>query len=119
MKDITDKQDVALLVDQFYSKVLKDDLLARHFSHINFEEHKPRMIHFWSFVLLGETGYTTDVFQKHKQLEIDQRHFDRWLALFNETLDELFSGEKANEARLRAKTIGWTFSAKLKQLKGE
>ncbi|MDZ4823572.1 MAG: group III truncated hemoglobin [Flavobacteriales bacterium] len=116
-KEIETREDVVQLVDAFYSKVLSDDLLAPHFERINFPEHKPRIIQFWSFVLLNEEGYTTNVFDKHRNLKIDQRHFDRWLELFNKTVDELFVGEKANDAKFRAKTIGWTFSEKMKQLR--
>jgi hemoglobin len=114
-QDISTKQDIHLLVDTFYSKVLSDELLAPHFKHINFEEHKPRMIFFWSFALLNEPGYTTNVFDKHRDLQIDKRHFDRWLELFHQTVDELFEGDKARDAKLRASSIGWTFAEKMKQ----
>lgn len=114
--DIQTKEDIVHLVDMFYQKVLADPLLSPHFAHINFPEHQPKMVQFWSFVLLGEAGYTTNVFDKHRDLKIDKTHFDRWLMLFDETVDSLFSGEKANDAKFRAKTIGWTFSEKLKQI---
>lgn len=42
---------------------------------------------------------------KHLQLPVEQRHFDRWLSLFNETLDALFAGEVAENAKLRAASI--------------
>jgi hemoglobin len=116
-QDISTKADILLLVDTFYGRVLKDPLLAPHFAHINFEEHKPKMISFWSFALLNEPGYTTNVFDKHRDLKIDKSHFDRWLELFHQTIDELFEGEKANDAKLRASSIGWTFAEKMRQLR--
>lgn len=115
-KKLTSTENIALLIDSFYDKVLKDDLLASHFKHINFEEHKPQIVKFWAMVLLDETGYTTNVFDKHKNLPIQQAHFDRWLALFNQTLDELFEGENVELAKQRAAVLGYTFGTKMQAL---
>ena len=40
-------------------------------------------------------------------------HFDRWQALFNQTIDELFEGELAQQATQCAAVIGWTINAKM------
>jgi hemoglobin len=46
---------------------------------------------------------------KHKELhqksEMKEAHFQHWNALFNETVDELFTGEKAEEIKQRAMNI--------------
>ena len=117
MQDIRTKEDIALLVDTFYDKVLKDDVLRHFFEDLNFDHHKPKMIHFWSFVLLDNTGYTTNVFDKHVHLPLEDRHFDTWTSLFENTVRELFCGEKADTAILRAKTISWSFKEKFKHLR--
>ncbi len=117
MKPISTKEDIQLLVDTFYSAVLNDELLKPFFSHVDFDTHKPKMIHFWSFVLLDEPGYTTNVFDQHVHMPLKDEHFDRWLSLFNQTVDQLFEGEKANDAKLRAATIGWTFKEKFKRMR--
>ncbi len=114
MKEISSTSDVELLVNSFYDKVVKDDLLAPFFKHMNFEKHLPKMIHFWSFVLLDEAGYTTDVTKMHMHMKISQEHFDQWIYLFHETVDEYFTGEKANLAKERAVLVGWTIASKLK-----
>lgn len=114
MKEISSTSDVELLVNSFYDKVVKDDLLAPFFKHMNFEKHLPKMIHFWSFVLLDEAGYTTDVTKMHMHMKISQEHFDQWIHLFHETVDEHFTGEKANLAKDRAVLVGWTIASKLK-----
>jgi len=114
MKEITEKQDVELLVNSFYDKVVKDELLAPFFKHLNFEKHLPKMIHFWSFVLLDEAGYTTDVTRMHAHMKISQEHFDKWIHLFHETVDEYYIGEKAKLAKERAVLVGWTIASKLK-----
>ena len=90
MNDILNEHDVTLLVDAFYGKVLKDELLAPFFKNIDFEHHKPRMIHFWSFVLLDVSGYTTNVTDKHLNMPLQKEHFDSWLTLFFETIDAHF-----------------------------
>lgn len=113
MKEITTKNDVDLLVNTFYSKVLKDEQLSPFFKHLNFEVHLPKMIQFWSFVLLDEAGYTTDVTKKHSNMPLKKEHFDRWIALFHTTVDELFEGEKAELAKQRATLVGWTIQSKM------
>ena len=111
--DIIDKTDITELVDQFYTKVLENEILKPHFKGLDFASHKPKMVHFWSFVLLNEPGYTTNVFDKHKHLHIDKTHFAEWLRLFNQTVDDLFDGEKANDVKSRATVLAWTFGEKM------
>jgi hemoglobin len=114
-QDIQNKQDIQLLVDTFYGRVLEDEVIKDFFSDLDFAKHKPKMVHFWSFVLLDEDGYTTNVFDKHVHMPLKGDHFDRWMQLFDTTVDELFEGEKATTAKFRAKTIGWTFKEKFKR----
>ena len=80
---------------------------------MDFDLHKPKMIQFWSFVLLDEAGYTTDVTKKHMNMKLSKEHFDRWLKLFNASLDQLFIGERAEAARQRAALINWTIQSKM------
>jgi len=114
LNDIARKEDVARLVDEFYDAVMKDDILAPFFSHIDFTHHKPRMIHFWAFVLLDEPGYATNIFDKHSTMNLDREAMKRWTELFEKTARLLFQGEKTEQAILRAKTIAWTFQEKMK-----
>jgi hemoglobin len=114
MKEITNQEDVALLVHTFYDKVKRDEQLAPFFTHLDFETHMPKMIHFWSFVLLDVSGYTTNVTEKHLSMPLKKEHFERWLELFYETLDALFVGEKVKIAKDRAKIIAWTIESKVK-----
>jgi hemoglobin len=112
MKEIEHKADVELLVDTFYRAVLKDETLAPFFQHLNFVQHLPKMVHFWSFVLLDEQGYTTNVTEKHTGMKLNKELFDRWVSLFHVTVDNLFEGEKAKLAKERATILGWTMAAK-------
>jgi len=113
MHDISTKSDVEKLVNTFYDKVLEDEVLAPFFKNLNFEHHLPKMVHFWTFVLLDEPGYNTDVTKKHINMPLKKEHFDRWIALFNETTDELFKGDSAEKAKQRAFLIRWTIESKM------
>lgn len=113
MADIQSKSDVEHLVNSFYAQVLKDDVLAPFFKRLNFDRHLPQMVHFWTFVLLDEPGYNTDVTKKHMHMPLEKIHFDRWISLFNATTDELFEGPNAEKAKQRAFLIRWTIESKM------
>jgi len=118
MKDIASKADIELLIHTFYSKLLQNEGMQKVFEGLNFEAHIPQIVHFWSFVLLDEPGYRTNVFDKHLRLPIQLPQFDQWLATFTSTVDELFVGEKAEMAKQRATVLSFTFKSKWEKLKG-
>jgi hemoglobin len=105
MNDLSTRIDIELLVNSFYERVRKDDLLSPLFSHVDWPAHLPVMYNFWSSMLLGDQSYQGNPFQKHMPLAIGAAHFDQWLALFTKTVDENFAGEKADEVKSRAKSI--------------
>lgn len=113
MKDIISIEDIEILIDRFYDVVLEDDVLSAFFARLDFDHHKPKMVHFWSFVLLDDAGYTTDVTEKHMSMRLKKEHFDRWISLFNVTIDSLYKGEKAELAKQRAYLIRWTIESKM------
>lgn len=115
MKAVLNNEDVRHLVEVFYSKVLNDESLRPFFMHLDLGAHLPKMIHFWSFVLLDEPGYTTNVVEKHLKMPLEPLHFQRWLTLFNETIDDLFEGEKVELAKQRAAVIAWTIQSKVRK----
>lgn len=107
-KDIVDEADVELLVNGFYTKVRNDDLLDAVFGPViknNWDVHLKLMVDFWSTLLLYTRKYNGDPLPKHLPLEISKEHFDRWILLFNETVDELFVGVIAENAKKRASSI--------------
>lgn len=113
MGDLATKEDIAFLVEKFYQSILKNKFLSPFFENINFKEHLPRMIHFWSFILHDEAGYTTNVTEKHIRLPLKKVHFEIWLELFNKTTDLYFNGKYADKAKERAALIGWTIQSKI------
>jgi hemoglobin len=118
MKDIGSRDDIELLIRTFYSRLLELPDMKLVFEGINFPEHIPHIVHFWSFVLLDEEGYTTNVFEKHTRLPIQSHQFDTWLAVFTGAVDALFAGEKAELAKQRATVLAYTFKSKREKLKG-
>jgi hemoglobin len=111
--DIVTRKDIITLVDAFYAKVKSDDLLGPVFGHVNWPNHLPVMYNFWSSMLLGEMTYRGNPLQSHLDLPIESAHFSQWLKLFEATLDEHFSGEKAEETRTRARAIAGVFQHKM------
>lgn len=116
--DIATEADVRLLVDTFYAKVNQDALLApvfNGFANVDWPQHLPKMYDFWSGLLLGTSRYLGRPFPKHMPLPIDITHFQQWVALFQATVNELFAGPTAEEAKLRGQAIAQVFEARLRE----
>lgn len=115
-KQILNLEDVKLLVDTFYTKVRADKLLGPVFNERikdRWPVHLEKMYSFWQTTLLGEHTYSGRPFPPHATLPVGHQHFVRWVALFTETIDELFTGEKAEEAKWRAGKIAEMFELKV------
>jgi hemoglobin len=112
-RDIIGREEISELIAKFYDKVRGDEMLSPVFRHVDWEHHTPVIIDFWAMVLLGSPDYKGNPFQKHLPLKIGREHFERWLNLFAETVDENFAGEKSEEAKARALNIARIFQFKL------
>lgn len=119
--DIAGLDDIKVLVDEFYALVGKDDLLAPIF---NFRlspywaPHLEKMYTFWNAALFGVQGYTGNPFAKHATMPVEGAHFERWLRLFNTTVDTHFEGAKADEAKRRALIMATNFDRRIRENKG-
>jgi hemoglobin len=114
--DILDLADIKLLVDSFYGKVRDNELLAPIFNGVigdKWPVHLEKMYGFWQTLLLETPVYSGSPFLKHAKLPIEKEHFDTWMGLFNETIDEHFTGAKADEAKWRAARMSEMFQYKL------
>lgn len=119
-KDILSLDDIKSLVDTFYYKVREDKLLGPVFNNViqdRWPEHLEKMYRFWQTVLLEEQTYFGRPFPPHAKLPVDASHFDRWLELFHQTVNELFTGEKAEEAKWRADKMALMFNSKIQYYK--
>ena len=83
------------LVHAFYDKVRADDVLAPVFNARiqDWTPHLAQMCAFWSSVALMTGRYHGTPMVKHMPLPVDAAHFDRWLALFEQTAHEICPGE--------------------------
>ena len=123
-KDILSLEDVKKLVDTFYTRVRADELLGPIFDERiqdRWARHLDIMYRFWQTVLLEELTYQGSPGTKHITLPVGAEHFDRWINIFFTTIDELFTGEKAEEAKWRAQKMADMFASKIefyKQNKG-
>lgn len=114
--DLETPQDVRKLVDAFYDKVNRDELLAPIFNEtadVDWTEHLPKMYSFWESLLFRTGNYQGAPFPKHAVLPVEQAHFERWLTLFVETVDENFAGEKSEQAKNSAVCIADTFAQRM------
>ena len=114
-KEINSVEDIHLLVDSFYERVRKDEVLAPIFNEKikEWPHHLDIMYRFWQSLLLKENAYKGSPFLKHQTLPIEREHFERWLTLFHETVDTLYSGNMAVEAKNKAEKIAEVFQIKL------
>lgn len=113
--------DVKLLVNTFYDVVRNDDLLSPIFNsriEDRWAEHLEKMYTFWQTLLLDEHTYHGRPFPPHAMLPVGHDHFERWKALFTQTVDNLFTGEKADEAKHRAANIAKMFELKVAHFQG-
>lgn len=90
---------IRTMVDRFYTQVRRDEVLSGVFNASldgRWEPHLERMVAFWTKVLIGRGEFQSDVYGKHMALQgIEQAHFIRWLTLFRETVDDIFSADDA------------------------
>ncbi|MGQ0684137.1 group III truncated hemoglobin [Bradyrhizobium sp.] len=95
------------LVRAFYTKVRADEALGPIFAARirDWEPHLQQMFAFWSSVALMTGRYHGTPMVKHMRLPVDASHFDRWLALFEQTARELCRPEAVAHFMERAQRI--------------
>ena len=115
-KDIERVEDIKLLVFTFYERVKKDELLSIIINDKtipNWSDHLELMCQFWQTILLKKEPYKGTPAKKHVDLSLGNQHFDRWITLFHQTLDDLSRGPVAEEAKFHAHKMVEIFRYKL------
>jgi hemoglobin len=120
MKDIETRKDIETLMNSFYSKALTDEIIGYFFTEVaplNMAVHMPLIVDFWETVLLGKAAYKGNVMQVHQHIHhlstFKEAHFERWVSLFHQTVNELYSGDHAELAKQRAESIATLMRIKL------
>jgi hemoglobin len=110
--DLDSRQNIEFFVDRFYEHILADAQLAPIFldvAEIDLAQHLPHIKDYWCKLLLGEDAYHRHTMKIHRELHakrpLQAEDFERWLALFVATVDEYFSGDKAQRAKRVATSI--------------
>ena len=113
MTDIQNREDVALLVNTFYTKVRANDELGPIFNTAikDWDSHLIHLTNFWESQLFRKNVFSGNPLKKH--VEVDENNsnqltndlFGLWLQFWLGTIDELFEGELANLAKDRARNI--------------
>jgi hemoglobin len=123
MTDIADRADCERLVREFYARAFADPMIGFLFTDVaklDLEAHLPRIASFWETVLLGARTYGGGAFRPHAalhaQVPLRAGHFERWLTIWRETLDDLFAGERAELAKAHAERVAHAFLRRLEEL---
>ncbi len=120
LHDITTRADIERLTRAFYGKALVDTMIGYLFTdvaHLDLEAHLPDIADFWETILLGGDAYRGGAFAVHADLHAKSPlrggHFNRWVALWTQTVDDLFAGENAEEAKRHAQRVASAFHRRL------
>jgi hemoglobin len=123
--DIDDRADCERLVRAFYARAMSDPMIGFIFvdvARLDLEEHVPVITSFWETMLLEARSYGGGAFAPHAALHrrtpLRAGHFERWLALWRATVDELFAGPRAELAKAAAARVGQAFQRRLATLPG-
>lgn len=110
--DIATRADIEKFINCFYEKVKLDTTIGFIFNDVvkmNWVQHIPVIVDFWETILLDNPVYKKNAMEVHyglnKKIPLQKEHFERWLDLFNSSVDELFNGTIATTAKTKAKSI--------------
>src|SRR3954464_7795226 len=119
-KDICTRKDIETLLVHFYEKVKQDETIGFIFTEVarlDFDHHIPVITDFWETILLDHPVYKNNAMEVHYNINrifpLQEKHFNAWLNIFNDTLDEMYTGEKAMLAKKRASSIAMLMEHKM------
>jgi hemoglobin len=109
------EQALSRLVRQFYAKAQHDPLLGPVFDGAvsDWECHLERVAAFWMTAALGVPAYRGNPMAAHSKHALTPAMFDRWLQVWGETADEVFTSDAANDLESRAAAIAESLQAGL------
>ena len=121
-KDITSRQDLHLVVSEFYKDLLENNQLGHFFDDFRAEQplkkHLETLVDFWDNTLFYSGTYNKNAIKPHLDIHetkgISGLHFDQWLSLFNRAVDKDFIGQNADTIKSRALSIATVMKLKLK-----
>ena len=113
--DIKNRQDIDRLMRSFYSKAMTDDIIGYIFTDVvklDLKHHLPVIGDFWETIVFQNPVYAKrgrnplDVHGKISEMTpLLPEHFARWLEIFTETTDHMFTGARADFIKMRAEAV--------------
>ncbi len=113
--DIINREDIDVLMREFYSRALADPVIGYIFTDVaklDLDHHLPIIGDFWETVLFRTGDYPrhgrTPLIvhgELHMKSPLRQEHFVRWLEIFREVVDANFVGDNAVFIKWRANAI--------------
>ncbi len=121
LPDLDSREEIAGFVTAFYREVAQDDRLHHWFgtiASVDWQAHTAELTDFWVGVLLGEHHQEADeVIEAHRWLHdaapFDESLFERWLEIFDTTLEDGWQGPFTETARRRAHGLAWAMAKRL------
>lgn len=96
-----DRQAITELVQNFYGDVRADETVGPIFEaelRDRWDIHLPRMVEFWSTLMIGARSFSGNVYGKHMALDgVTPEHFQSWLRLWFTRTDLMFTAVPAGE----------------------
>ena len=116
-----DEASIGQLVRIFYGRARADEVIGPIFADAvsDWDVHIGRIADFWSSVLLRTGRYDGRPMRPHLILPLEERHFDRWLALFESTAREIYPADAAMLVIERARRIADSFEMAIGVQRGE
>ncbi len=115
--DIETRNDLKEIMTEFYAVALCDEEIGRHFVDLDLAAHIPVTVDFWEKALFARPVYFGNILAVHQAFHekepMTPRHFARWIEIFTGVVDKLFAGERAEDAKLRARMIADTLDQRL------
>ncbi|WP_010180608.1 group III truncated hemoglobin [Aquimarina agarilytica] len=120
MTDIQNRTDLELIFNSFYKKAIADASIGYFFTEIipiDLETHLPIILDFWEYNLFHKGTYSKNLLEIHKNIHVKSpmqyAHFDQWIHLLNETVDNHFSGLISNKLKTNALSIATVMKTKV------
>ncbi len=118
--DILTKADIKTVIDVFYKSVKTDEVIGFFFSEIipvDWEKHSEQMCSFWENVLFFTGDYEGNPIVTHRHINekyaTNLEHFERWIMLFDITIDALYKGPNAEKMKQHSKAIASVMMKKI------
>jgi hemoglobin len=120
VRDLESREDIDRLLRRFYAHAMVDPVIGYLFTDVarlDLERHLPVIGDFWEKVLLQRPVYAGNPLAVHVVLHraatLTHAHFQRWLELWARSVDHLFVGTMAEQAKQRAVVIAASMQHRL------